>query len=410
MKLIKLIIIPLLLTLLSYSVRGQNIGYRLPDGLKKIRIPFELHNNLIVLPVIINDQIKLNFILDTGVQYPILIEKYFGEMIGLEYTRSIVIQGTGSVDSLMASVASNVSLELPNGVKSGLSQSLLVLEEDYLNLRESLGVEIYGIIGYDIFSRFIVEIDYDEKYLILHEPHEFRPKRRYELLELKVENTKPFINLNISNRDDENMELLFMVDTGASHTLLVNDSEGKIHPSTTVPSVIGRGLGGDIRGDLGRVDLVKIGSYSCKNPIISFPMEGDYGSPITRGSRNGTIGNGLLSRFDVIFDYFSGHIYVKKNRGFSRSFEYDMSGLTLNIDNQGYDQIRVSAVRFNSPAYLSGIKIGDIIESMNGYGIDELQLTGANSILREREGKRVVVKIKRGEERFKTSFNLKRFI
>lgn len=410
MNLIKLISIPVLMVLLSLSTDAQNIGYRLPDGAKKVRIPFEVHNNLIVLPIIINGQTKLKFILDTGVQYPILTEKYFGSMIGLQYTRKIVIQGTGSIDSLSALVATNVSLELPNGVKSGLNQSLLVLEEDYLNLKENMGVDIYGIIGYDIFSRFIVEIDYDNKYLVLHEPETFRPKRRYELLDLTVRDTKPFINLNVINEDNENFELLFMIDTGASHTLLMNDSENKLHPSTTVPSVIGRGLGGDIRGDLGRVDLVKIGKYSCVQPIISFPQEGDYGSPITRGSRNGTVGSGLLSRFDVIFDYFSGHIYIKRNRNFSRPYEYDMSGLTLSLDSQNYDRFKVNHVRDNSPAYLSGIKKGDIIESINGYIFEDLKLTGANEILRQREGKKITIKVIRGKEHFKASFNLKRYI
>lgn len=405
---IKYILIALLL--FSFDTKCQNIGYTIPDGAEEVKIPFELHNNLIVIPIIINEKIKLNFILDTGVQYPILTEKYFAEVIGLEYTRQIVIQGTGSIDSLMAKVAMGVKIELPSGVKSGMGQSLLVLEEDYLNLKESLGEEVYGIIGYDIFSRFVVEIDYYHRHLILHEPAHFKPRRSYQALKLDVRQAKPFVDLGIINNDEE-MELLFMVDTGASHTLLVNDSENKILPSTTIPSVIGRGLGGDIRGNLGRVDEIHIGSYNCKRPIASFPLEGDYGSPISRGSRNGTVGSGLLSRFDVVFDYFSGYMYIKKNRVFGRSFEYDMSGLTLNVvNNLGYNEMIISAVRQESPAQQSGIKVGDVIERINGYDYEDLQLTGANDILRRRDGKKIVLKVRRGDMRYKLSFRLERLI
>ncbi|MGL1885309.1 MAG: aspartyl protease family protein [Reichenbachiella sp.] len=412
MKQLKTILLTCALVMyLADHCSAQHMGFQFPEGMKKVRMDFELHNNLIVIPVVINESIKLKFILDTGVQYPILTERFFADVLGLEYTRRILVQSPGTMDSLTALVCTDVKIALPGGITSGFNQALLVLEKDYLRLRENMGEEIYGIIGYDIFSRFVVEIDYQDKHLTLYEPSAFSPKKQYTKIEMKTYNTKPYVKLNLTNQNHENLDLLFMIDTGASHTLLLNNYEGKnILPATTISSVIGRGLGGQIHGNLGRVDIVSIGDFEFEQPILTFPLEGHYGSPISRGSRNGTIGSGFLSRFDVVIDYFSESLYIRKNSNFNRPFEYDMSGITLMLDDQNYEQFIVNYVRVDSPADLAGVQQGDIISTINGYSYKDLKLGDANSILRHRDGKKIVVKIIRGELEFKTTFRLQRYI
>ncbi|PIB37208.1 hypothetical protein BFP72_18240 [Reichenbachiella sp. 5M10] len=410
----KLIILSLMLLLVLIArvpLHAQQMGFDLPEGTKKIRINFEVHNNLIVLPITINHFIHTKFILDTGVQYPIITEKTLADLLGLNYMRRIIVQGPGEQDSISALVATDVSLLLPNGVHSGDNQALLVLEEDYLNLRETMGVEIYGIIGYDLFSRFIIEINYDENYLVLHEPKRFKARKRYKKMDMTVYNTKPYVNIKVENKQGETSRLNLMIDTGASHSLLIdNPDDRSILPSTSVSSVIGRGIGGDIEGHLGRVSNVKVGKYDFDNAIVSFPIAGDYGASIKRGSRQGTMGSEFLSRFNVIFDYFSGTLYLKKSKHYAREFEYDMSGMTLMAHGTSFNKFRVNAVRHNSPAYHAGVKVGDIIESINGFDFQDLMLSGATTMLRHKEGKKITLRIIRGEEDFKTSFKLERYI
>ncbi|MCV9388635.1 aspartyl protease family protein [Reichenbachiella ulvae] len=410
-KKIGIAISALLIVLSIQYTYAQQVGFDLPENTKRVRIDFKTHNNLIVIPVVINEFITANFILDTGVQYPILTEKLIADMIGLEYARRIIIQGPGENDSITARVAMDVKLELPGGVHSGINQALLVLEEDYLGLRESMGAEVYGIIGYDIFSRFIVEINYDDQYIVLHEPRKYKPRRRYKKVEMRTHNTKPYINLAVTNNRGETNKMSLMIDTGASHSLLIdNPDDRSVLPTSNITSVIGRGLGGEIKGKLGRVKTVKVNKFEFDDPIVSFPLEGDYGSGVKRGSRNGTVGSEFLSRFNVVFDYFSGTLYLKKGQSYSSPFEYDMSGMTLVAHGEGFDQYRVSAVRKNSPAYLAGIKVNDIIETINGFNYETLQLSGASAMLRSREGKRITVKVTRDQFEFKTSFKLQRYI
>ena len=411
MKQIKLYCITLILAFLAGKGMSQQIGFDMPEGAKKVIIPFERYNNLMVIPVTINHSLTLKFIFDTGVQYPILTEKMFGDYLGLNYTRNITIQGPGVADSIKAKVASQVSLSLPGGVESGINQALLVLDEDYLKLRNNLGTDVFGVLGYDIFSRFVVEINYDENFIVLHEPKKFRVRQSYRKIPMKVVNTKPYIELTINKNENEGKKMHLMVDTGASHAILLdNPDDNSLIPDQNITSVIGRGLGGNINGYLGRMTSVKMGKFEFEGPIASFPIEGDYGAAIKRGSRNGTIGGELLSRFNVAFDYSQGYLYLRKSKAFHEGFEHDMSGMNIATQGEKLDQLIVNNVRQDSPAFNAGIRKGDEIESINGYSLESLKFSDFTSLLRNKPGKKIVVKFIRDGEVQKTTFKLERYI
>ncbi|UXX80247.1 aspartyl protease family protein [Reichenbachiella carrageenanivorans] len=390
---------------------SQQIGFDFPSGTHKVTIPFERYNNLIVIPVTINHSLTLKFIFDTGVQYPILTEKMFGEYLNLDYSRNITIQGPGEADSIKAKVAHNVSLSLPGGVESGISQALVVLEEDYLKLRNNLGVDVFGVIGYDLFSRFVVEINYDENHITLYEPKKFRARNAYKKIPMKVVNTKPYVEITIMKNEKEGQRMHLMVDSGASHAVLLdNPEDNSLIPEQNITTVIGRGLGGNINGYLGRMASIRLGKFEFEEPIASFPIVGDYGEAIKRGSRNGTIGGELLSRFNVVFDYFGGYLYLKKGSMFNKEFEHDMSGMHIAADGKQLKQLKIYNVRADSPAYHAGLREGDLIESINGYSLESLEFSDFCSLLRNRPGKKIVVKYTRNGSTQKTTFKLERYI
>ena len=99
-----------------YSQVATPLGLSLPEGKKKVRIPFEIHDNLIVIPVVINEALPLNFILDTGVRTAILTEKSLGDMIAMDYSRKVQFYGPGGENLVEAYIASSVSIEMP-GIK-----------------------------------------------------------------------------------------------------------------------------------------------------------------------------------------------------------------------------------------------------------------------------------------------------
>ncbi|HCX25035.1 MAG: hypothetical protein CMB80_04325 [Flammeovirgaceae bacterium] len=390
---------------------GQGkIGFVMPPKTKKIEVPFEIYNNLIVIPVTINDKLTLQFILDTGAESAILTEKLFGDLLGLNYVRQINVNAPGEMDSLEAFVATNIKMSLPGDI-SGVGLNMLVLKEDYLELNKNLGVEVYGIIGYDVFSRFTINIDYDNKLLTFYSPDTFKPRKSQTRIPMKVINTKPFITMSVQQKERVDTVTL-MVDSGASHAMLLDvDSMNQINlPKEILPTALGQGLAGEIPGYVGRMGGCSVLDFNFNQPLVSIPISGSYMKAIKRGSRQGTVGGDILSRFNTTFDYNSNALYVTKGDRYNEKFEYNMSGMVLGVFGKGLDSIRVVRVLDDSPAKEIGIVQGDVIKSINGKNLHNSKFTDVISILRSREGKKLRVVLWRDDKKLKLKLRLRRMI
>ena len=384
-------------------------SFALRPGSRKMEMSFERHNNLVIIPITLNDQITLRFILDTGVQNAILTEKGYADLLGLHYDRKINLAGPGAIDSVNALVVKDVKLNLPGIV--GEHQSLLVLEKDYLNLRNNLGAEVYGIIGYGIFSRFVVEINYDENKLIFYEPHYFTPKKYYKVLPLSIEGTKPYIQVPITQTNGKKVNTKLMVDTGASHAVLLEEGTDPdlVLPEKVLRTSLGRGLGGEIAGDVGRLKTIKLDKFVFKDVLASYPEDGAYKRKSDDG-RNGTLGGEILTRFNPVIDYFENKLYLRKSEEHRKTFEHDMSGLEFTAVGKELDQILVTKVRPDTPSFRVGMKKGDLITHVNGNRVGSTNFNFINTLFRLKPGKKVKLKVLRGEEELRIDFKLERMI
>ena len=87
---------------------GQHLGFALTNGKKRVQIPIEIYNNLVVVPVVLNDALPLKFILDTGVRTTILTQKTFSDILNLPYSRKYRISGSGGDKLVDAYLTNNV--------------------------------------------------------------------------------------------------------------------------------------------------------------------------------------------------------------------------------------------------------------------------------------------------------------
>jgi hypothetical protein len=384
------------------------LGFSLADGKKRVTMPIEIYNNLVVVPVVLNGTLPLKFILDTGVRTAILTQKTFSDILNLPYSRKYTISGPGGEQLIDAYITNNVSLELP-GV-TGRGHALLVLGEDYLELRNYLGTDVHGILGYELFSRFIVQIDYDKRLLTLSQPKRFKKRRRYQAIPIKIEDTKPYITTSVVLSNGTQLTARLLVDSGASHGLMLeptSDARIKV-PDSTVSSIIGRGLGGEITGKVGRVQLLKMGSYDIKNVIASFPDPNSYFDSLKLGGtkRNGSVGGEILSRFSVIFDFPREEMYLKKNSEFKKKFHYNLSGLTVRAKGSRLNVFEVTDVRKKSVADQAGVAAGDIIVTINGINTKALDLNSINAFFNNKPGKKINLVVEREGKPIKISFEL----
>ena len=394
----------------------QQVGFTFDGGTRRMEIPFERYNNLVVIPVTIDDQITLKFILDTGVQNAILTNRLYGDVLGLEYDREVVIKGPGENDSIKVLVVDNMDMSIAR--IQGKNTPLVVLEQDFLKLSNNLGADVHGIIGYELFKQFVIEVDFNDNKIVFHDPARFRKrkyykrKKYYKRIPLSIERTKPYINARITQKNGSKENVKLMVDTGASHAVLLNPSSSKRIdvPEKHIRSILGRGLGGEIYGLVGRIEELRFDKFEFNEVVTFYPDDDHYGYGLRSGSRNGTIGGELLTHFNYVIDYRDEYLYLQEGDGFDREFEFDLSGLEMMSFGKDYDVIMVKYVREGSPAFEAGVRRGDILKSINGKDISGISLNYVNALLRSKPGRRIFMRLQRGTEELKMRFTLERLI
>src|SRR5690606_36223458 len=273
-----------------------------------------------------------------------------------------------------------------------------------------LGTDVHGILGYELFSRFIVEINYDKKLLIVSSPATFKPRRRYKRVPISVEDTKPYISTEVVLTNGETIIAKLMMDSGASHGILL---EPQADPQITVPaksvsSQIGRGIGGAIMGKVGRVQSVRLGEYVLEEPVANFPDPNSYMDSLKIGktSRHGTLGGEILSRFNIIFNFSREEIFLKKNSSFKKKFYYNLSGLIVKAIGSDLSTFQITEVRDLSTAQEADIREGDLILSINGIATKTLDLNQLLGLLSSKPGRKINLQINREGQILRKTFRL----
>ena len=391
------------LFLAATNLQGQHLGFTLSNGKKRVQIPIEVYNNLVVVPVVLNGALPLKFILDTGVRTSILTQKTFSDILNLQYSRKYSISGPGGDKLVDAYVTNNVSIDLP-GV-SGKGHAMLVLAEDYLELRNYLGTDVHGILGYELFSRFIIEIDYQKKLLTLMTPERFRKRAKFQAIPMVIQDTKPYIIVPLVLQNGTTIEAKLLVDSGASHGLMLETSSDPLIqvPELTVSSLLGRGLGGEIFGKVGRIKALKMGANTLENVVANFPDPNSYFDSLKAGNvfRNGAIGGEVLSRFTVVFNFPKERMFIKRNASFKNDFYYNLSGITIKAKGSALNIFEVTEVREKSASQLGGILPGDQILSVNGISSKNLDLNSVNGFFNSKPGRRIKLEVSRNGEKLK---------
>lgn len=361
----------------SSIVFAQSSDLRI-DSRERVTVQFKLFNNLVMLQGSFNGSDTLNLILDTGVKNSIILNKEIGDQLNLDYGRSVNLLGTGSDQVISALVVDSSHLDL-YGV-SGNIRNLLVLEEDYLQLKENFGAEIHGILGSDIFRRFLVKIDYVSHNITFYKPSSYKPGRWYTKIPVEIMNGKPYIDMVVKNNDGAGFKTKLLLDLGASHSALfeLGTHDSLSLPENYITCSLGRGLGGEIIGHKARIKHVLLDEFRLDNVIVSYTNPYIHIADSSDIYRHGTLGAEVIMRFTVVIDYFNECLYLRKNKFYKSSFEYNMSGIDLLVRGKNLNLFYISNVAVNSPAEEAGAQRGDLILSINGsktkrYTIDDLQ-------------------------------------
>lgn len=395
----------------SRQFQASNRGFLFDDPRdKSITIDFKTASNLIIIPVTINESDTLNFILDTGVRFPIITELPFVNKLNLNYLMPVQVKGLGEGQELTAYRSGNNTMKL-NGLTARNQEVQMIIDENF-QISHMLGIPVHGLIGFNLFKDYIVKIDYPNEKITLYKPeyYKYRDRRKDIILPLHLEGNKPFVRTSIVTSDMEEVPVKLLVDTGASDAIwLSEESDERIElPENHIETFLGKGLSGDVFGAKGRLDGIWVGPLILTKPIVSFPSSDLIDQLISSNDRNGTIGAEILRRFVVTIDYRNSRLTMRPTRRVKDDFNYNMSGMEVINPIPGMPIFTITDIRENSPAYFAGLKENDQILSLNWSNHRSLELNDINLLLQSRENKKIRVTVLRDGEEFKTSFELKK--
>lgn len=378
----------------STPILNKSIGFKFEnENLRSITLPIKVFHNLVLVGVRINGSFDMDFILDTGVQTTILTEPVLCSVLQIKTGRAVQLRGLGVGDTIAAQLASDVRISL--GQAHGQNMNLLVLPSEALSFSDFLGMPVYGIIGYDLFQDFVVEINYTDKWLRLHRPDKYKAPKKFKSADIELNHTKPYLNTNIYTCDSLLFKQKLLLDTGSSQAVSLNRNEVDM-PTKTIEAFLGKGLSGLVLGDIGYICALEMAGFSFKKIIAGFPTAESLGAGgQTNILWNGSIGGEIFKRFRIIFDYTHQKVYFKPNYYFKAAFEYNLSGIEMHALPPDFKTVKVSYVRPKSISEDADIQIGDEILSINGLSPQNTFIGDLYEELNKKSGYVVNLKILR---------------
>ncbi|MBT8274266.1 MAG: retropepsin-like domain-containing protein, partial [Bacteroidia bacterium] len=258
----------LLVFSLNIFAQGQFV---LQKG-KSEKINFKLINNLIVFPVEING-VELSFLLDTGVSKPIIFNFLnITEALQINQAEKIYLRGLGEGEPVEALKSSNNIFRIGNAIN--IQQDLYAIFDPNLNFAPRLGVPIHGIIGYDFFKDFIVEINYSKHFIRINTHGSYKPKkcRSCKTLNLDFFNNKPYVASEIQ-LEGVRIPVKLLIDSGGSDALWLFEDKPRdiMVPEKSYHDFLGRGLSGKVYGRRAKIDAVTVSDFKLKNVNVAFP-------------------------------------------------------------------------------------------------------------------------------------------
>lgn len=437
---------------LSVKIYAQS-GFVLNANKEKVEIPFQFINNLIFIPITVND-VELTFLLDSGVDETILFSLEEKENITFQQIEKVKLKGLGSEDFVEGLKSSNNKVHV-NADFFDISHIIYIILEEDINISSSVGIPVNGIIGYHFFKNYPIHIDYSKRKITVYNDGIKRLKKlktKSEKIDITLENNKPYLELPLKI-DNKIVRSKLLFDTGNSDAFWFFQSkiDSNLIPTKHYVDFLGQGFSGVIYGKRAKVNFLEFNQFHFNNLILAFPDSTSIKHVRLVKDRNGSIGAELIKRFNVIIDYKNLTIHLKKNNFFSTPFLYNRSGLEVHhaglkwvsqkmpvnevnfntsmllggakkmntvttIYNAEQEQVLYKFVlkpiyiiyelRENSPAEISGLKKGDIIKKINGLDTLELSLQEINALLRSNDDKQIIIEVERDGKLIAMRFNL----
>lgn len=356
----------------AYAVPASAAAdFSIANGAHSVTFPFDLLGNHIHAHVMINGKGPYYFIFDTGgvnILTPELAHELGAKIEGESEVRGA---GEGTGTSGLTHVD---QVDLGGAVIKDQLFATYALDSLY----PSGGVHMQGMIGYEVFRRFVTRVDYGARTITLIDPKSFDPADAGTPIKIAFNGNAATIQGSYNG-----IPAKWQIDTGARSALTLDGPFVAANHlgdgAKSVTAVDGWGVGGASRARVMRGGVLMLGSsIEVDHPVTG--MGTDKAGAFADPSLSGNVGGGILKSFVVTFDYGHSTMYLKPVTGPVADLDsYDRSGTWFNVEPEGFKVIDVTA---GGPAETAGLKAGDVISAIDGKAVGGLSLPDIRERLR----------------------------
>ncbi len=371
-----------------------------------ISFPFDIFRGDIRFQCEINGH-KVQMLLDDGYIWDELL--FWGcpqvDSLDFHYDGTADVGGgnPGDSDILKSRTASDITVRLP-GVEFTEQKAVITPSSSGTG---SMWWGSAGQISAMLFKHFIVDINFDKMLITLIKPENFKYEGQGAAVAWEPMGFGPrSIPANLVLSDGREISLKLLMDLGYNDQLqLWTGKENKTPvPDRALPADLGMNIQGIMtRGFVGRLSRIKIGGYEIDNLLAAYVPASESG----QSQCEAMIGLGLLSRFNLTFDYYGHRLVIEPNKTFRDPFEYNMSGFSLRKSQEGF--LEIEQVYDHSPAREAGLRVGDRVLEINGKPADVYDYFELESLMM-REGRDIRLRLSREGKEWETYLKLKRLI
>jgi hypothetical protein len=296
--------------------------------------------------------------------------------IGFTFANRLVASGD-SAKAISVNLADGVVFDFP-GLRLP-NQSALVIEGNPFPVQQ----DIDGIIGYALFSRYGVQLNFEKALFRGWAPAEFNGLDEYRMLPLTFRGGFPYVPCTVETQNGDSVFIQAYLDLGANAAISLNALS---HPefkfaAHAIESKVSSALGGSVSGRIGRINSLELGGFTLQR-VIAASCDGNLARCVDQPEiHEGNIGTGVLSRFDVVIDYSKSRMFLKPNAAFPDPYNFNMSGISVRKMKLGH--FLIDQITPYSPAVEAGLLPYDIIVRVNGIQANQIAISEMNRILIE---------------------------
>ena len=291
-----------------FEMPAQNFNdVTFANGATSATMPFDLVIGRLIAIKAAIDGHPVQLLLDSGGAE--VVTQAFAKSHNLKALGSSKTGGGWGAKMLRTRFARVQTLTL--GGKVTLDQQVfrvLPLEKALFNQVNKLsGEKISGLVGYEIFKRFVVRIDYAHKKLTLIRPGSFNPKDAGKAIPITFAGALSAVKGSLDGLEGE-----FTLDTGSGAPLIMRSPFVMQHDLLSrykVSSPVD--LGGGLSARVAHSGVFMFGPIAIKKPLVL--LTSSPKGPLASMDTAGNIGAPILKRFTVTFDYAHKRVYLKPN-------------------------------------------------------------------------------------------------